>query len=397
MLSYPQPTVLSPDLLLSFPQEILQLIFTEYLLDGLENELKGRVFTRLRSRIIEFSHIVHITKPIRGVCRSWAKATRCVAFTDKSARQNLILLVPRLFTEREVNVFPELKDCMVRLCHPYWLDDLAAILPQLANLELSYICAIIWQEDDVMDVMRGRVGHLGYGRFEARIMETFVAEAIAAGVDIVDCNGKRSKTCHHKSSDDEMVEADAARAVRDFIFKESLALWYYNAQLVRQILSHFSCLTLLSMPDFLHLPLLADIKYFFPTFQNGEESSFSSISFAPPQMLQELGIKYRQQGRRYLDIMAPIEQLDLLTSHYNPILALLHGQVPALGPPTLWSLRVMNKWRSDTVDWDVASECRRMMKRLVHEAVCNIPDHRKPLILDTRKLMGIMDMEADPY
>lgn len=391
----PQPTDRSPTLLLSFPQEILQLVFTEYLADELYSGENGKkfIYKRLSRRVIEFRYLVHGTSNLRGVCFSWATAARSLVFRDKSSREGLIPRLPRLFTEEEIRIFPDLKDCMVSLCHPYWLDELASLQIKLADLTLDYVCAIVWREDDVMDIMRGRVGHMGYGRIESRIVDTFVAEALAGGVNMVDYNGKRPNHRGADSIGNEELEEAAARAVKNFILKETLALWYYNAHMARQVLSEFPCLTILELPDFLHLPLLANMKYFFPPFLDNDESPFSHLSFAPPQMLQELGLNYRQQGRSYMDLMAPIEHLRTLTNHYNPILALLHGLVPSLGPPTLWSLRIMNKWRSNNVDWDIGAQCREVMESVIEEAVTNIPDNRKPAILDTQLLMSIFDMD----
>jgi hypothetical protein len=283
---------------------------------------------------------------------------------------------------------------MVRLCHPYWLRELYSLQQDLAKTtaSLDYVCAVVWESDDMMDCMMGRIGGMGYSRIGREMVNIFADECIAAGLPIADCDGKSPNSSLAESRHGEEFQDAAIEALTTFFFKETLALWYYNAHMIRQTLSAFPCLRYLELPAFLHVPLLAKTEYFFPQCPE-DTSPFAPISFAPPQMLQNLGITYKAGGRRYSDIIAPLEFLSILSPHYNPILALFNFRNPFGYPSVLVTLVMFNRWLSD--------EARRVgdviykLKRHISKAISEIPDRRVPRQLDIRVLRGVMDQPTD--
>ncbi|GFF76899.1 hypothetical protein IFM47457_04268 [Aspergillus lentulus] len=281
---------------------------------------------------------------------------------------------------------------MVELCHPYSLRELHFLQQDLAKSSVDsrkYICAVTWKCDDTMDVMRGAVGGMGYGTIGQKMVDTFVDECIAAGLKIADCAGHRPNG--GSPAESRQLEDAAIRAMKDFFFKEVLALWYYNAHIVRQILSAFPPLEYLVLPDFLHLPFLTRMKYFFPacTDLDDELSPFGPVSFSPPQMLQTLGISYRENGRRYSDIMASVKAVDIFSGHYNPILALFSRRSDRL-PAGLLSLLIFNRWCNGNRS-EIGTDVIERLRNHVDKAVSHIPDRKKPRLFDVQHMRGVMD------
>ncbi|GFF56475.1 hypothetical protein IFM51744_08912 [Aspergillus udagawae] len=390
MVYSPQPTDQSPGLLLSFPQEILQSILNILLINEVYTD--SSIQKRLSCRVLPFCQIVRKTKSIRGVRSSWANATRSLVFRGKSTRDGLVLKLPRLLSEEGLRTFPLLRDCMVELCHPYSLPELDSLQQDLAKSSVdsrNYICAITWECDDLMDVMRGAVGGMGYATTKQKMVDTFVDECIAAGLKIADCAGHRPNG--GSPADSELLEEAAIRSMKNFFFKEVLALWYYNAHIVRQVLSAFPLLEYLVLPDFLHLPFLTRMKYFFPpcTDPGDELSPFSSVNFSPPQMLQTLGITYRENGRRYSDIMASVKVVDISSAHYNPILALFSRRSDYL-PSGLLPLLIFNRWRNGNHS-EIGTDVVTRLRNHVDKAVSDIPDRKKPRLFDVQNLRNVMN------
>jgi hypothetical protein len=255
---------------------------------------------------------------------------------------------------------------------------------------LEYICGVSWEEDDVMDCMMGRVGSMGYTRMGRRIVAAFADQCIAAGLPIADCNGRSPNGRITESSDGDHFRDAAITALKAFLFKEVLALWYYNAHIVRQILGAFPRLEYLVLPDFLHLPLLAKTEYFFP--QASEDTSpFAPVTSAPPQILQTLGIRYMEGGRPYSDIMAPLKCLSVMSPHYNPILALFNRRTTHRCPSVMGGLLKSNHWMSRGANsvGGVVSQ----INRVVDKAVYDLPD--VPRKIEIRVLRAVMDKPTD--
>ncbi|KAJ5378227.1 uncharacterized protein N7496_005636 [Penicillium cataractarum] len=282
---------------------------------------------------------------------------------------------------------------MVNLCHPYWLRELYTLHQRLLNSpgSLEFVCAITWDGDEVMDVMRGRVESMGYGRFGHEFVSTFADECIDAGLKIVDGVGKRPNGGSKDSGDSEQLEEAAIGALKTFFFNETLALWYYNAHMVRQILSLFPYLDFVEFPDFPLVPLVARMKYFFPQCTD-DDSKFAAISFSPPQMLQNLGITYREQGRRYSDLFASVKVLNILSPHYNPILALFCCKNSFCAPAFLLPLLIFNRWcgRNGT-DCDIPAHILERIKNVVLEAILDIPGGKNTQLFDIEQLRHVMD------
>ncbi|PGH26603.1 hypothetical protein AJ80_01732 [Polytolypa hystricis UAMH7299] len=300
----------------------------------------------------------------------------CHSFSNLQQQMDkgrLILFLPRLLSEDGVRIFPLLRDCMVGLCHPYSLVQLYSLQRDLAKVQpdlLEYVCFVRWTTDEVMDVW-GATDSMGYCRFASQIMETFVNECIAAGFDIVDDSPMRPNGSSEGLGDNSHLAGAAINAISNFLFKEFLAFWYYNVHMARQVLSAFPRLEFLEMPGFLHLPLLAKMKYFFP--QCDDESPFAPVSLTPPQMLQNLGITYKEGGRFYSSIMASIKWLAIGTYHYNPIIAVFTGR----------------HWHSDGKE--IAHEIIKRFQVHVSEAIDDISDRRKPRLFDVQELKRVMD------
>jgi hypothetical protein len=215
----------------------------------------------------------------------------------------------------------------------------------MSIFSLEYVCAVTWNGDEPMDVMRGRVRveNMDYGRITHDLVGAFADECIAAGLKIADCSGKRPNGGSKDSCDSEQLEEAAIKSMKTFFFKETLAVWYYNSHIIRQILSFLPRLGYLEFPDFLLVPLLTRMKFFFPQCTE-DDSPFAAISFCPPQMLQNLGVEYREQGRRYCDLFSSVKVLETLTHHYNPILALFCCRTIFRVPTFLLRLLIFNGW-----------------------------------------------------
>lgn len=112
---------------------------------------------------------------------------------------------------------------------------------------------------------------MGYAGIGQELVHTFADKCIAAGLKISYCRGQRPNG--GSSADSEQLEEAAVRAMKNFFFKEVLAVWYCNALIVRQILSAFPLLEYFVLPDFLHLPFLTRMEYFFPACSDPDESS----------------------------------------------------------------------------------------------------------------------------
>ncbi|KAL5352001.1 hypothetical protein ACLOAV_003865 [Pseudogymnoascus australis] len=389
MTYFPQATYNSPELLLSFPQEIVQSIFEFFLAESLYNS--DRYISETRScRFVALSQVVRTTKGIRGACSSWAEVARFMLFRGRLTRAGLVVKLKRLLTGEEIKTFPLLRDCLVRLCHPYAIHDVYALQLDLAKIthSLEYVWGLDWRKDYLMNVMRGAVDGMGYARLASDFVTTFTDECIAAGLQIVDAEGRRPNGGDASSS--EGLKEAGLQAMKNFFFKELLALWYYNAQMARQILSKFPELEYLVLPAFLHIPLLADVSYFFP--QSTGESPFAPVSLAPPQMLQNLGITYKEGGRRYSDIMASIKVVSVRSIQYNPILAMFCLRFRRINQAML-PILVFNRW-SHGRDCEVGQDLIDMLHDHAKDALSSIPDRRKPKVLDLELLKGVMD---EPY
>lgn len=389
MAYLPLPTSRSSDLLFLFSQEVVQSILDFFLADELYHSDKY-IHKTLSCRVVSFHHVVRTTEGIRGFCRSWADVSRSLVFSGKSMRDNLVLKLPRLLSENDIKTFPLLRDCMVELCHPYWLREIYALQLELAQTthSLEYISAVKWEADNTMEVMRGAVDSTGYSRIATEIVRAFADECIAAGLKIADLDGARPNG--GEVSDSESLKEAGLQAMKNFFFKETLGLWYYNAHMVRQILGAFPRLEYLELPDFLHVPLLSNVKFFFP--QCSDRSPFAPVSFTPPQMLQNLGITYREGGRRYIDIMASVKAVNVLSAHYNPILALFCERFQRI-PLVLHSLLIYNRW-SNPLQCEVGFDVINMLAEQIGKAVSDIPERRMPTLFRPDILKDVM---KEPY
>ncbi|KAL3483766.1 hypothetical protein BJX62DRAFT_219630 [Aspergillus germanicus] len=280
-----------------------------------------------------------------------------------------------------------LRDCIVELCHPYNLHEVQALQLQLSNdtHSLDYVCAIKWDVDEPMDMMLGKTSGMGYDRQARPLINTFIDECLAAGLKIADASGKRPNGGDH--TDSERLRSAGLAAMKDFFFKETLALWFYNAQIVRQILGAFPSLEYAVFPDFLHIPLLSRIKYFFPQPEDGLDSPFAPISLSPPQMLQNIGITYRDGhgSRSYSEIMASMKVVRVSSMHYPAPLALfperfrrLHSE---LGP-----FMIFNQWTTRRGERDFGDDVLRMLRAQMEVALADIPERRIPRLFSINDL-----------
>ncbi|KAL2864294.1 uncharacterized protein BJX67DRAFT_390125 [Aspergillus lucknowensis] len=381
MVYTPEPTSRSLHLLLSFPLEVLHMIFDYVLLDT-------PVQKTLSCSVISLSQVIHCTKGIRGACIVWGNAVRLLVFKDKSLRHGCLLGIRRLLTAKETKTFPMLRDCMVTLCHPYNLHGIQTLQLELAGTthSLEYVCAVECEVDDPMDMMLGKVQNMGYGNHAEEFVGTFVEECLAAGLKIADSHGKRPNGGDH--SDSQRLESSGLRAMKQFFFKEVLALWYYNAQLVRQILGRFPNLEYAVLPDLLHVPLLAKPKYFFP--QCEDDSPFAPVSLSPPQMLQNLGIVYKEGGRSYSDIMSSMKVVNVSSMHYPAVLGLFPERFHRLHSGFRPFL-IFNRWSTQRGERDFGVEVLHMLKAQMKAALADIPDRRKPTLFTVGELKDALE------
>ncbi|CEL10118.1 hypothetical protein ASPCAL13243 [Aspergillus calidoustus] len=386
MASLPHSTNRSWEVLLSFPLEIIHMIFNYVLVDELYADKS--IKTSLSCRVIPFSRIVRYTKGLRGACAFWADALRVLVFRGRSTRYGCLLEIKRLFTAKEAETFPMLRDCMVELCHPYNLHEIHALQLQLSNSthSLDYVCAIKWDVDEPMDMMLGKTSGMGYDRQARPLINTFVDECLAAGLKVADTSGKRPNGGDH--TDSEGLRSAGLGAMKQFFFKETLALWFYNAQIVRQILGAFPNLQYAVVPDFLHIPLLSKMKYFFPQ-STDDDSPFAPISLSPPQMLQNIGITYKEGGRSYSDIMASMKVVWVSSMHYPAPLGLFPERFRRLhldfGP-----FMIFNQWTTRRGERDFGDDVLRMLREQMAAALVDIPEKRKPTLFSIDDLQDAL-------
>jgi hypothetical protein len=388
-----QPTLRSAELLFSFPPDILQPIFHYVLLDEVYNTKE--VSIRCSIRTMHLRYMVRGTKNLRGVCGSWTRALHSLVFRGRETREGIVLRLSRLLLNKDIETFPMLRDCMVKLHHPHLLKDLYSLQQDIAKSAISfeYVYAVVWRDDDVMDVMRNRTSHLGYGPYSNEIVDTFAEECWALGMKVGDScarfpNGKVDPS----QVTDEWVQAGLA-SLENFYVKECLSLWYHNAHMFRQIVGAFPCLEVLEFPAFLHVPLLAKMKYFFPPCE--DYSPYAPISLSPPQMLQNLGIIYKDQGPSYSNIMASMKRVIIHTCHYNPILSLFSGGLYRGLSAELHIFLVVNGWmggQNPEISWNVIERITEQAKA----ALQDIPEKTKAKVshFNTDVLMDVMDDTA---
>jgi hypothetical protein len=339
--------------------------------------------------------MVRRTKNLRGVCGSWTRALHPLVFRGKETRDGIVLRLGRLLLDKDMETFPMIRDCMVKFRHPYLLKDLYSLQQNIAKSAISfeYVHAVVWREDDVMDVMRNKTSHIGYGPYSNKIVDTFAEECWALGMRVSDScarfpNGKVDSS----QVTNEWVQAGLA-SLENFYVKECLGLWYYNAHMFRQIVGAFPCLEFLEFPAFLHVPLLAKMKYFFPPCE--DDSPFAPISLSPPQMLQVLGITYKEQGPSYSNIMASVKRVMIYTWHYNPILSLFNGGPYGALSAELYIFLVLNRWMSDR-NLGIRRNVIKRINKQAKAAVQDIPEKTKAEVshFNTDMLMGVMDDTA---
>ncbi|KAL4738850.1 hypothetical protein BDV11DRAFT_205585 [Aspergillus similis] len=371
MAYVPDATHRSAQLLESLPFEVVQMILDYALSDLLYRNVK--IQEMLGCRIIQFSQVVNCTKHIRGVCSFWANVARSLVFRGKGPRRGCHVALKRLMTAEETRTFPTLCDCVATLCHPYNLHD--------TTHSLEYVSAVTWEVDDPMDIMLHRTQGVGYEPHAARLVATFVDECLAAGLKIANSSGRRPNGGDH--TDSERLRSSGQRAMKQFVFKEVLALWYYNAQIARQILSAFPNLEYAVFPDFLHIPLLARMKYFFP--QCEDDSAFAPITLSPPQMLQNIGINYREGGRSYSDIMATLKAVSLSSVHYPAALALFPER-SSCQHLAFGSFLILNQWTTRRGERDFGDDVLRMLRSQMAAALMDIPEQRKPKLFTVNDL-----------
>ncbi|KAJ5875237.1 uncharacterized protein N7473_012584 [Penicillium subrubescens] len=335
------------------------------------------------------------TKNLRGVCGSWTRALHHLVFRGKETREGVVLRLRRLLLDKDMETFPMLRDCMVKFCHPHLLKDLYSLQQNIAESAISfeYVYAVVWRDDELMDVMRNKTSHLGYGPYSNEILDTFAEECWALGMKVGDScarfpNGKVDPS----QVTNEWVQAGLV-SLENFYIKECLCLWYYNAHMFRQIVGAFPCLEVLEFPAFLHVPLLAKMKYFFPPCE--DDSPFASISLSPPQMLQILGITYKEQGPSYSDIMASVKRVIIHTWHYNPILSLFNGGPYGVLSAELHIFLLLNHWMSDR-NLEIRQNVIKRITQQAKAAVQDIPEKTKAKVshFNTDVLMDVMDDTA---
>ncbi|KAF7166891.1 hypothetical protein CNMCM6106_002535 [Aspergillus hiratsukae] len=135
---------------------------------------------------------------------------------------------------------------------PFLSSSLFKDLAKLSADSLRYICAVTWKSDDKWDMDWDRNWCMGYGRIGGEFARTFGGKCIATGVWTYECARPKDRS----PADCERLREAATRAMKNSFFKETLALWYYNAHIVLEILSAFPALDYLALPNFLHLPFL---------------------------------------------------------------------------------------------------------------------------------------------
>ncbi|KAJ0421407.1 hypothetical protein BJY00DRAFT_282230 [Aspergillus carlsbadensis] len=383
----PQPTERSCELLLSLPLEILHIIFDHALLDELyANKLILR--TQFSHPVLPFSQVVRCTIGLRGACSRWASAVRSLVFRGKSTRRGFLLDLRRLLSAKDSETFPLLRDCMVMLCHPYNLQDIHALQLELSSQttqSLEYVCAVTWDVDDPQDALLGQIQRMGYSPHAKALINTFIDECLVAGLKIANSSGERPNGGDH--SDSERLRTAGRRAMEEFLFKETLALWWYNAQIARQILGAFPLLKYAVFPDYLHVPLLARMKYFFP--QGQDDSPFAPVTLSRPQMLQTLGITYREGGQTYSHLMASLEGVTVLSMHVPAALPLFPERYrrvhSAFGPFLL-----LNQWTTRRGEAEIGAEILDRLRAQMETALADIPGKRMPTLFSIDDLKNAL-------
>ncbi|KAL4881777.1 hypothetical protein BJY04DRAFT_53994 [Aspergillus karnatakaensis] len=362
-----QPSHRSAELLRSLPNEILVSILDLFLADELYTGKRGATWEAQSCRIMNLSTVIEATKQVRSVCTSWSDATRSLVFRRKFSRANLILKLPRLLTEEDVALFPMLRDCMVELCYPYSFHLLYSTLYDLYEVEhsLEYVSFITWEEDTVTDAMTGSVSGFEYFGMGSELMKKFETECIKTGLKLA--TGQNKRPNGGTEADSLRLKEEGIDAMVKFFYKELLALWYYNAHYVRQILSPFPSLEYFVLPDFLHIPLLAKKEFFFPTLT--DDSLFAPVT-SSPCYIQSTSHKDNYQegaGRSYADLMGSAKSVRVQSSHCNPIRSRI-SQTSRNVPSFSLSFMVFNRW-TDGILFDLGEDIFELIAAQLDKAV----------------------------
>ncbi|KAL4880728.1 hypothetical protein BJY04DRAFT_218885 [Aspergillus karnatakaensis] len=392
------PTPRSPVLLLTFPQEILQSILTPIIIHEISSRTKylSKPFSH---PTIPFKRIISSTKTLRAVCPLFAATTRSLALHGKSTRGGYLLRIRQLFTTAQITLFPFLRDCIIELDSPYNLPYLSSLhhTVQTTTYSLAYISAIDWTPDDTMDIMRRKVSHMGYGPLVTPLTENFIHLSLAAGLKLADSNATFPNG--GTKAESQRLREPAMQALKTFFVKEILALWYTNAQLVRQILGLFPGLQYAVLPAFLHIPLLSERQSFFPSLDTDDDSPFASIISSPPTILDISKITYTPGGPKYIDLMTSLEEVQTHASCYNPVLAMFPDRARRVHYST-HAFLVFNGWVGSGevfAEDEIGVEVVEMLRGYIKGVVAEILDLEggRPVLFQEGELEGVLDEEGE--
>ncbi|KAL5342734.1 hypothetical protein BJX70DRAFT_355655 [Aspergillus crustosus] len=390
-----QPTLRSPNLFLSLPTEILQSLIHIYLTDTLYTTLfKSQSYPQ----VISLSTLITATTPLRGINIHWTHATRTLLFHKRQTRHNLLLKLPRLLSSEDVTLFPNLRDCIVELCHPYEfhlvystlfeLEEMIESYPDSASHPLAYVSSITWCEDNFITIYQQSAAALGYAPMGTDLMTSFITQCMSSSLKLA--TDRNARPNGGSVSDSLALKEDGLAAMAKFFYKEILALWYYNAHYVRQILSLFPNLEEFVLPAWLHVPFLARRELFIPEME--DETVFAPVVTSPPSVLESLKLVYEDRGKSYEDLISNAKAVTVNSAHYNPVLGMFPRRYRRM-PVFSHSFLVFNKW-VDGFQCDVGEDVIELLTMQLDKIVADIESSGVETVVDVEGLRGMLQ---EPY
>ncbi|KUL91836.1 hypothetical protein ZTR_01034 [Talaromyces verruculosus] len=308
------PSQRSVQLFFSLPHFVVTEIFALALADDLFSQANKTPFfcyVSLRLLVIK-------SKTLRSICRSWTRHLRSYLFAGLGARCGLFALVYLTELSQIQDTFPMLNHCVL---DPGDMMDVAKLEECLSDLqyhssELSIVKAVTWSDASFQHMNPISYGSMRTSRSRTRILQEYLEYQPLA--EFLESLTKRVIGFERLSP----IE------IRDTLFSELMALHYYHAHLLRNILSCVVPIPHLTIPTFIMPLLLGDW-----TYDRAENSRIE-------------------------------EKLDSIKNKGKPIRAILRGsqQVQFVGLPTPFVL----PWGENTGVEQLETQ-RKMLIRAYHK------------------------------
>lgn len=313
--NFTTPSERSAQLLFSLPHFIVTEIFALALVDDLFAQANETPFFSY----VSLRHIVTKSNTLRNVCCLWTRHLRDSLFAGLGARSGLLTLVHPAELSQIRNTFPMLNHCVLDLGDMMDVAELEECLSDLQyhSSELSIVKAVTWSDASFRPMNLISYGSTRTGRSRTRILQEYLEYQTLAEF--------RESVTRRVIGPERLSPV----GTRDTWFSELMALQYYHAHLLRNILSCVAPVLHLTIPAFIVPLLLGDWSY-----ERGENSRIE-------------------------------EKLDSIRKKGYPIQAILKGcqQVQFVGLPTPFVL----PWVENTGVEQLETQ-RKMLIRAYHKS-----------------------------